>query len=278
MRYVMTVEVAVTNSNARKLLAPIGMVTPYQRPVRFHVKNASFELSGECNTGQMLALIHPTSDNPIILTYEYCEAVDHYPEEIFRYTSNRYTRASQELAQETSQLYHGAPHSLETITTIVNDVAKKFIYGHPEKRFYDETNEIPYISCGTTEGSCVDINAYLIANLRSAGFETGYITGCFFPEEKKGSAEDTHCWVVTRLNGQTLEWDIAHHLKMGKEMISPGLNPKPGCRVALAHSMGLDLPDLKIKEMKLIDEPVWVDDKGFIEHARIKLNLVKQQN
>ncbi|WP_346909390.1 transglutaminase-like domain-containing protein [uncultured Roseibium sp.] len=125
---------------------------------------------------------------------------------------------------------------------IVNDVAEKFVYGHPEVRFNDGLEEIPYLSCGVTEGSCVDINTYLIACLRAAGFEAGYMTGYFFPEEKNGCCDDMHCWVVTRHNGVVLEWDIAHHLKMGTREICCGLNPKPGSRVAMAHSMGLDFP------------------------------------
>jgi hypothetical protein len=65
---------------------------------------------------------------------------------------------------------------------------------------------------------------------------------------------------VTRINGAIAEWDIAHHLKLGTRDIRPGLNPKPGRRFACFHSMGLSFPDLGIKEMKALIEPMAVVD------------------
>jgi hypothetical protein len=125
-------------------------------------------------------------------------------------------------------------------------------------------DEVPFLSCGLTEGSCIDINGYLIAALRAAGFEAGYVTGYFFPVEKRDRCDDMHCWVVSRHQGVVLEWDIAHHLKRGTIKIRPGLNPKPGLRFAVAHSMGLDFPELGVWEMKLLAEPVWVDASRFV--------------
>ena len=89
-----------------------------------------------------------------------------------------------------------------------------------------------------------------------AGIEAGYLTGYYFPTEKNGTCEDGHCWVVTRIDGQTQEWDIAHHLKMGKRDIYPGLNPKPGQRAATFHSMGLRFPEVGEFTLKALIEPL----------------------
>lgn len=68
-----------------------------------------------------------------------------------------------------------------------------------------------------------------IASLRAGGFEAGYMYSYFFPRGRGGM----HCWVVTRDNGEILEWDIAHHMEAGSGKTAHGLNPSPGHRVAL---------------------------------------------
>jgi hypothetical protein len=170
-----------------------------------------------------------------------------------------------------------APGGHAAIAAIVNDTAEKFTYGHPLTKYYDGQEEIPHLGCGLTEGSCVDINTYLIAALRSAGFEAGYVTGYFFPAEKNGCCEDMHCWVVTRHAGAVLEWDIAHHLKMGTRDICCGPNPIPGSRVTVAHSMGLDFPQAGIAGIKLISELVWLTSDGGTAHANLDIRMQKEK-
>jgi len=64
---------------------------------------------------------------------------------------------------------------------------------------------------------------------------------------------------VTRHAGRVLEWDIAHHMKAGHSPVRPTLDPKPGRRVALGHSMG---HRYRIGgewiDVKLLAEPMWV--------------------
>ena len=143
-----------------------------------------------------------------------------------------------------------------------NRQPNRFTYGHPKSRFNDGLDEIPTLECGMAEGSCVDINTCFIANVRAAGFEAGHVAGCFFPAEKAGRCDDMYCWVVTCDRGEVLEWDIAHHLKLGRREIRPGLNPKPDFRVAFSHSMGLAFPGLGVDCLKLAAEPTWFDDEG----------------
>jgi hypothetical protein len=71
--------------------------------------------------------------------------------------------------------------------------------------------------------------------LPAAGFEAGYVYGYFFPETNGGETQDMHCWVVTRHEGQILEWDVAHHIKASLGPTRPGLNPCPGRRELLSN-------------------------------------------
>lgn len=256
-----------------RLLAPVGIPTPYQTPLSFSAKGALCSLVGEMATGQMVALIEPDGDGPITLTYRFAEIAGHYPEALFLPRETRFTRAAADLVRDARRIAEDARDAHAAIAAIVNDTAEKFTYGHPATRFNDGLEAIPHLGCGLTEGSCIDINTYLIAALRSAGFEAGYVTGYFFPAEKNGCCDDMHCWVVTRHDGAVLEWDIAHHLKMGTRSICCGLNPKPGSRVAVAHSMGLDIPEAGLKAIKLIGEPVWLDGDGGLKAANLDIRL-----
>lgn len=273
MSMAITVTVTVDPQPGCRLLAPVGIPTPHQTPLRFAVEGADFSLTGERNTGQMAALISPRAGEPITLSYQYLEGGSAYPEALFVPCCNRYTRPAEALVADAWRIADQAADGHAAIATIVEDVARKFSYGHPEARFYEGSNEVPHLGCGLTEGSCVDINTYLIACVRAAGFDAGYVTGYFFPQEKNGSCDDMHCWVVTRHEGVVLEWDIAHHLKMGRKEICCGLNPKPGSRVALAHSMGLDFPELGVQEMKLLAEPVWIDAAGTATKASVTIRM-----
>jgi len=271
-----TVTVQPLPSQRQRLLAPTGIPTPYQTPVAFSVAGGSVSLAGEAGTGQMAALIEAEGARPVTLTYRFAEIAGHYPEALFRPRDTRFTRAAGELVRDARRIAEDAADGHAAIAAIVNDTAEKFSYGHPLSRFHDGRQDVPHLGCGLTEGSCVDINLYLIAALRSAGFEAGYVAGYFFPAEKNGCCEDMHCWVVTRHAGAVLEWDIAHHLKMGTRDICCGLNPKPGSRVAVAHSMGLTFPELGIHETKLIAEPVWIDGDGAVTPAALDIRMAKQ--
>ncbi|MCI5075333.1 transglutaminase-like domain-containing protein [Oricola sp.] len=273
-----TITVSVTvhrdADEGEALLAPVGIATPYQTPTGFAVEGGAVSLIGEMTTGQMAALIVP-GDGPVTLTYRFAQHADQYPETLFRPRETRFTRAAVDLVSDARRIADNARDGHAAIAAIVNDTAEKFTYGHPATRFNDGLDAIPHLSCGLTEGSCVDINTYLIAALRSAGFEAGYVTGYFFPTEKQGCCDDMHCWVVTRHAGVVLEWDIAHHLKMGTRDICCGLNPKPGSRVAVAHSMGLDLPEIGVAGLKLLGEPTWLQD-GRTAPTRLTIRMAAQ--
>ena len=247
------------------LVAPMGLDTPHEKCCGVDVEGGQTTALIEGRTGQGLLRIVP-QDEHIVIRYRFAPVETGqiaYRNTLFAFHDSRYTRAAEALVEEASKLACDLKGN-DRIEAIARATADRFTYGHPPERFYDNHDEIPALGCGLAEGSCVDINTYFIASLRSAGFDAGYVTGYFFPEEKNGRCHDMHCWVVTHYDGIYLEWDIAHHLKMGTREIKAGLNPKPGCRHAVAHSMGLDVPDLGIKDMKLIGEPIWASSDGQI--------------
>ena len=269
-----SVTVAPRDDASLKLLVPVGLPTPHQMPVHFDVAGGKYALTGETSTGQIVAVVTPLPGRPVEVSYRYADGGPGYPESIFTPHRNKFPRAAEPLVFDAINIAETQPDGHAAIQALVNSCAEKFRYGHADMRFNDGCDEVPYLACGLTEGSCVDINTYLIASLRAAGFEAGYLTGYFFPKEKNGTCEDAHCWVVTRHDGIVLEWDIAHHLKMGTREITSGLTPKPGDRVALAHSMGLRFPELGIDCEKLISEPGWVSDDGRLQPGERTISRV----
>ncbi|MEL6522707.1 MAG: transglutaminase-like domain-containing protein [Pseudomonadota bacterium] len=249
-------------ANTTGVLAPGGVTTPYGSCTGLRVDGGTAIEVEEASTGQKAFCIEPNSA-ALTFTWRFDSAMTGpYPEAILTLRDTRFTRAADALVAEAVEAA-GNHSGLARARAIACATAERFHYGHPEARFNDGLDAVPALGCGLTEGSCVDINTYFIAALRAAGIEAGYVTGFFFPEEKGDHCEDGHCWVVTRIAGETQEWDIAHHLKMGTRDIQPGLNPKPGFRAALCHSMGLDFPTLNVMGLKALIEPVAeVDGKG----------------
>lgn len=269
------VDVDTADAAGRTLIAPVGMATPHQRFVVASIEDLPVECTLATGTGQPVMMLtrEAYAQHPRVrISYRFENGGTAYPDAIFAPMASRFTRAAAPLIEGVTELAEGSTSQRETIERVVAHTAEAFTYGHPPVRYYDGREDIPLLGCGVTEGSCVDINMYLIAALRSLGIEAGYVAGPFFPAEKHGHCDDMHCWVVTRAQGETLEWDIAHHLKLGTRSIAPGLNPKPGWRAALSWSMGWDIPALGVHALKLLSEPMWVDDAGKTTHARVSIS------
>ncbi len=252
--------------NAR-LLVPLGLATPHSAPVGLAAQGGSWRLIGDPHSAQQALLLDPEAA-AITLRWRYITNGAAYPEALFARRDSRFTRAAAALGDEAAGIARGDGG----VAALATHVAGLFRYGHVARAFYDGHDEIPQL-CGLTVGSCVDINAYFIAACRAAGIEAGYVTGYFFPEEKRDHCTDMHCWVITRVNGIVREWDIAHHLKIGAAEVAPGLNPKPGVRVAMAHSMGLSFPELGRRDLKLLAEPMWLGNDGSIARADLTITL-----
>ena len=221
-----------------RLLAPAGMATPADTVAAATVTGGRIAaVLPEPELG-LAALDIAAEGGALTLCYDIVPGGPAYPEVVFAPRATRYTTAADDLAQASSEVARAAGGGLAGIAALVAEAEARFAYAHPEMRFNDGTEAVPYLSCGLTPGSCVDINTYLVASLRAAGFEAGYVYGYFFPAGKGGVTDDQHCWVVTRHAGDVQHWDIAHHMKVGLGPARPALNPRPGWRVALGHSMG----------------------------------------
>ena len=256
---------------ADAVLIPGGLVTPHGTWAP--VTGPGMDAIEEATTGQRAYRMVPEGDE-IAVAFRYAPARGPYADAIFTPHPSRFTRFADELVAEVDGVA-GDRAGLDRARAVADHVAARFTYGHPEARFNDGFEVVPALGCGLVAGSCVDINTYFIAALRAAGIEAGYVTGFFFPEDKGGTCEDGHCWVVTRIDGATAEWDIAHHLKRGIREIEPGLNPKPGRRLACFHSMGLAFPELGISEMKALIEPVAVADGRVVPFDAPRIRLAE---
>lgn len=254
-----------------RLIAPTGFGTPHASPTGVTFGGADAALAADPVSAQQVLVLMPTAKT-IRIDWTFQTGGASYPQAMFERRDSRFTRVASELVEEATGIALAAGGGIAALSALANHVAGLFSYGHPKHRFYDGMNEIPQL-CSITEGSCIDINAYFIAAVRGAGYDAGYVTGYFIPDEKRTHCEDMHCWVVTRHDDITLEWDIAHHLKMGLRDISPGLNPKPGVRVPMAHSMGLTFPSLKVRDLKLISEPMWLCAGGTWQRADLSITL-----
>jgi hypothetical protein len=229
------------------ILAPRGLDTPQSRAAGLRVAGGQASDWIEPQTGQTLARITPDG-GPLTLTFRFDGMPGAYADTVFVPTRSRYTRAAASLLDEVAGIG-------TTPQDIACAVAQRFDYGHPEHRFYEGHDEsLPALGCDRGTGSCVDINMYFLAALRAGGFTAAYVAGAFFPAEKGDWCRDGHCWVVTRTAAGIEEWDIAHHLKMGRRDIAPALNPRPGFRAALSHGLGLCGPGGGM--IKLLSEPV----------------------
>lgn len=261
-----------SDKTADTYLVPAGCPTPHGSLSHIEVASGAVTAVTEDHTG-LPALLVEHVEGPLRATFHFNEAdTKPYPEQMFQARDSRFTRFADDLVAEVAEI---APElsGLDRVRQIACATAERFTYGHPEHLFNDGLDEVPALGCGVTEGSCVDINTYFIASLRAAGFEAGYITGFYFPAEKGIHCNDGHCWVVTRVDGQCHEWDIAHFLKLGTRDIQPGLNPKPGFRAACFHSMGLDFSALGLFGLKALIEPIDLTDNkiGYSQAPQIRL-------
>jgi len=271
------VRVAIDANPGREahLLAPSGLSSPHGQCISINVEGGDVREIFEDGTGQVSLIVTPDAPT-ITLTYSFEPASAPYPTGIFEPMTSKYTRATDALLNEAREI---APNLAGEARqrAIAVATAQRFTYGHAKTRFNDGCDEVPALGCSIVEGSCVDINTYFIASLRAAGFDAGYAVGPFFPAEKTApdgiaSCNDMHCWVITRADDHVLEWDIAHHLKLGSREIAPSPNPKPGFRFAIGHSMGLNFQELGITDLKLLNDPVWVDQKGQISSSDAQIS------
>jgi len=245
------VEIVVPGT-AGPVFAPAGVSSPQADCLGCSVTGGRLRRLTEATSGQEILLVAPDADE-VTFRYDFADRPGTYPETIFHPAPSRHTRAAEALAQE-ARAVAGEGDDMTRAIRLARHVAQRFDYGHPEQRFTEGFDHVPHLACGITEGSCVDIHTYLLAGFRAAGIEAGYVTGYFFPQG--GVCTSGHCWAVTRIGGQTQEWDISHFLQIGRRDAGPALNPKGGFRVPVGHSMGLAQAEIGFDDLKLLVEPM----------------------
>ncbi len=264
------IEVTVPASEARgaDVIAPVGVSSPAAACLGCTVEGGQSRRWIEPGSCQDILIVVPHGDE-VLFRYRFHTEPGQYPEALFKPAPSRHTRAATALVEDAQRLA-GAAGNMDRALRLGRAVAEKFTYGHPETRFTDGLDHVPHLACGLTEGSCVDIHTYFVASLRAAGIEAGYLTGYVFPEDGPASA---HCWVVTRIDGLTQEWDISHFLQMGRRDIIPALNPKGGFRLPVGHSMGLVLPGSGEDDLKLLSEPMALMPDGPARFSNRRITL-----
>lgn len=268
--------VSIYECNGEVLLAPTGTTTGHQAITAFDVEGGKItSLLHTPDLGLSAAMILLESDT-VTLSYaiDTADAGLAYPAVAFAPRNTRYTIASETLKRSSQEIAAAAGGGAAGIAALVAATEARFAYDHPIARFNDGMETVPYLSCGLTPGSCVDINTYLVASLLAAGYEAAYVYGYFFPQERGGFTDDGHCWVVTRHAGTVLEWDIAHHMKAGLGPTKPGLNPRPGARVAVTHSMGqrFFVQGLQL-EVKVLGEPMRLNAQNNLDYVRLEARI-----
>jgi hypothetical protein len=252
----MTQAVEITVQGDQGLVfAPVGLSSPAAECLGCTVTGGTVQHLTEASSGQQVLLVTPQAAE-ITFRYDYAAHPGHYPDAIFHPAPSRHTQPAPALVAEALHMA-GEGESLTRAIRIARGVAEKFTYGHPTAKYYDGFDHVPHLTA-MTEGSCVDIHTYLLAAFRGAGIEAGYVTGYFFPEDEPCTSG--HCWAVTRVGGAVQEWDISHFLQIGRRDVGPSLNPKGGFRLPVGHSMGLSLPELGVHDLKLLVEPMVMQD------------------
>lgn len=251
--------------DAVALIAPLGVDTEFQRFLGFEAPQGwGVSVIAEPRSGQRAAVMTPPGpDAPAVLRHWFSDQGSALPAGVFTPERTALTIAADELATEARSIAERAGGGLAGIEAIVADTSERFDYGAvpEEERWYHGRDNVPIVACAS--GNCIDINTFLVAALRSAGYETAYLTCYYFDDNPNGIASGMHCWVRTRHDGVCQDWDIAHFKKIGRQDIHATLNPAPGRRFALAYGRdhiyrwrGLDI------KLSTPSSPMWVLPDG----------------
>jgi hypothetical protein len=247
------------------LLVPVPPETAYQRLESRRCSAAGTDYLAS-NSHQGALFIPDAGEMDTEFEFELSDGNGASPAEHFTLTHGDRLHPSAELKQAIQELIVGVT-CREAVTRIVEMAASLFDYGHPKRRFNDGRREIPLLLT-RTQGSCLDINSFLLSAFAGAGVPAAYYAGYFFAPETPTTAKRYHCWVSTCVDGDHRDWDIAQHIKTGTRQVLPALNPNGGQRIALScgRSLRFSLPQGEITVAHL-GHPLWVHADGSTESA-----------
>lgn len=250
---------------ASDLYAPIGLSSPAGTCNGVQVKGAHMALCHEIHGGHAVLKLTPVVPE-LKLTYRFRPDPSDYPDSVFAPRDTRFNKAAAALATNAAEVAENGG-----VAAVVAYLVEIFDYGSQSLQFSNEQDVMPQLYDRET-GICVDMNAYFVAALRSAGIEAGEVFGYHFASGRSHEAGTSHGWVVTREGGKIQHWDIAHHLMANRRDIAPVLNPMGGVRVAVSHSTGWQLDD-QTKPLNHIAAPLWKRADGGWEESRFETQI-----
>lgn len=264
-----TVTVQPSSNPEATLLVPTGFDDGYERPCSVELENGATRTERNAGfLGQTALEVWPDRHGqPVSIRYGFEPSSSVLPDRVWQPQSNRYTQASQALMGEVRETVNTDLPVHEQIRQLIETAETHFSYGHGDGRFNDGEETVPTV-CGTTRGSCVDINTWLLAAAKVLDIPVQYVAGYWFHPEKTVT-HDMHCWMMFRAAGEVVCWDLAHHLKWGVEGRQPGRNPAGGRRVAMTIGRGLRF-EASHGEFTIshFSEPVWLHPDGTTEDSK----------
>ncbi|MEO1291576.1 MAG: transglutaminase-like domain-containing protein [Pseudomonadota bacterium] len=271
-----TIEITGSVPEGASLLVPRPFEHWGERFVRFETTGVSAVEEVEATNSRCHAYwLTPAGETPPSLRYTFVMNDSPAPNWVWQEQQNRHTTAAPDLVTLAKQLAEGSTTERAALRRLIDNAAGIFDYGHVDETFNEGADEVPML-CGTTRGSCVDINTYLLAAARSLGIRGQYIAGYWFHPEKTTTA-DMHCWLAFEPDGKLVFWDLAHALKWRATLgasIQEGLNPAGGRRVGMSCGRGLlfDTAHGPV-EISHFSEPVWIRDGEILPRADVKIHV-----
>ncbi|MEM8840717.1 MAG: transglutaminase-like domain-containing protein [Pseudomonadota bacterium] len=272
MRRNVTIDVPEATPEGAILIAPKPVAAWDQRFVGFDAGAAAVAEIPSTNSPQTAYALTP-GDGPVSLSYAF-EVAPGQPAagDIWQGPRSALTRADPGLAALSAELCAQTGTTGERLDALVRHAAEMFDYDHPDERFNTGLDAVPTL-CGTTRGSCVDINTFVLAGALSQGITGQYMAGYWFGPGRN-STPDMHCWLAFDDGDAPLFWDIAHHLKWGVDPLAPGLNPAGGRRVAMTAGRGLGFDTVNGPvTISHFSEPLWVLPDGGTKEPEIRISL-----
>lgn len=215
--------------HAETLLFPLPFDTPEQRVV----EHPDLPRIKAINAAQEAMVVPIGTDGKARLTLAFEDGYAPFPAGIWSATGGPHETPSPELVSLITTIAPAGLDPADRVARIVSHVAERFTYGIRPVGLADDRGDMPALSCGLYEGTCVDTHSYAVACLRAAGIRAAYIGGVWFPAQET-SALSGHCWLAVDAEGALHHWDISHFLKFEVPgPVRPLLNPAGGQRQAL---------------------------------------------
>lgn len=271
-----TLTVAAHNHPEAVLITPNGLDDGYSKPMRLAWHNVAQAKTLTCQQGQQVfhQLVRQQPEQNITLSYQFQPSNTRLTSDFWQQQPCKYTHASEQLVADVLAHINTSASQREQINQLIVKAQAHFNYGHGQGRFYDNHPSIPTV-CGTIQGSCVDINTYILAAANALGITVQYVAGFWF-HPNKTSTTGFHCWLVFHDpdNDDILAWDLAHHMKYGVESLKSGLNPAGGRRVAMSFGRGIELAtQYGPLSVSYLCEPLWLLPNGEYQASQLAIEI-----